>query len=125
MCGPGEPRPGADEVANVVFTVGDALGDALVRPGCVVVHLVLGQDCAQMALPEDQHAIQELRRRVPTRRSQIAFICGAWTAVRRILVPVAWKTASNVRPERETCVAEERPSASACRRRALSPAVRS
>ena len=35
------------------------------------------------------------RRRVPTRRSQIAFIRGAWTAVRRILVPVAWKTASN------------------------------
>ena len=34
-------------------------------------------------------------RRVPTRRSQIAFIRGAWTAVRKILVPVAWKTASN------------------------------
>ena len=34
------------------------------------------------------------RRRVPTGRSQIAFIRGAWTAVRRILVPVAWKTAS-------------------------------
>jgi len=28
------------------------------------------------------------------RRSQVAFIRGAWTAVRRILVPVAWKTAS-------------------------------
>ena len=35
------------------------------------------------------------RRRVPTRRSQIAFIRGAWTAVRRILMPAAWKTASN------------------------------
>jgi hypothetical protein len=32
---------------------------------------------------------------VPTRRSQIAFIRGAWTAVRKILVPAAWKTASN------------------------------
>jgi hypothetical protein len=32
---------------------------------------------------------------VPARRSQIAFILGAWTAVTRILVPVAWKTASN------------------------------
>ena len=32
---------------------------------------------------------------MPTRRSQIAFIRGAWTAVRRILAPVAWKTASN------------------------------
>jgi len=48
------------EVATVVFTVGDALGDALVRPGRVVVHLVFGQDCAQMALPEDQHVVQEL-----------------------------------------------------------------
>src|SRR5450755_298557 len=34
------------------------------------------------------------RRRVPTRRSQVAFMRGAWTAVRRILVPAAWKTAS-------------------------------
>ena len=30
------------------------------RPGRVVVHLVFGQDCAQMALPENQHAVQEL-----------------------------------------------------------------
>ena len=29
------------------------------------------------------------------RRSQVAFIRGAWTVVRRILVPAAWKTASN------------------------------
>ena len=34
-------------------------------------------------------------RRVPARRSQIAFMRGAWTAVRKILVPAAWKTASN------------------------------
>ncbi len=34
-------------------------------------------------------------RRVSARRSQVAFMRGAWTAVRRILVPVAWKTASN------------------------------
>ena len=33
---------GNDEVATVAFTVGDALGDALVRPGRVVVHLVFG-----------------------------------------------------------------------------------
>ena len=51
---------GNGEVAAVVFAVGDALGDALVRPGRVVVHLVFGQDGAQMALPEDQHAVQEL-----------------------------------------------------------------
>ncbi len=37
------------------------------------------------------------RRRVPTRRSQIAFIRGACTAVRKIVVPVAWKTASKER----------------------------
>jgi len=30
------------------------------RPGCVVVRLVFSQDGAQMALPEDQHAVQEL-----------------------------------------------------------------
>jgi hypothetical protein len=47
-------------MATVVFTVGDALGDALVRPGCVVVHLVFSQHGAQMAFPEDQHAVQEL-----------------------------------------------------------------
>jgi hypothetical protein len=35
------------------------------------------------------------RRRVPTSRSQIAFMRGAWTAVRRTLVPAAWKTAPN------------------------------
>jgi hypothetical protein len=28
------------------------------------------------------------------KRSQVAFMRGAWTAVRRILAPVAWKTAS-------------------------------
>jgi len=53
--------PSAVEVGNgEVFTVGDALGNALVRPGRVVVHLVFSQDGAQMALPEDQHAVQEL-----------------------------------------------------------------
>src|SRR5690348_4944129 len=57
--------PSAVKVSNgtvpaVVFTIGDALGDALVRPGRVVVHLVFSQDGAQMAFPEDQHAVQEL-----------------------------------------------------------------
>jgi hypothetical protein len=46
------------------------------------------------------------------RRSQIAFICGACTAVRTMVVPVAWKTASKdaeVRaavPDQETEVPE-------------------
>jgi len=35
------------------------------------------------------------RRRVPARRSQVAFMRGAWTAVRRIVAPAASKTASN------------------------------
>jgi hypothetical protein len=57
--------PFAVEVANgampaAVFAVGDALGDALVRPGRVVVHPVFSQDGTQMAFPEDQHAVQEL-----------------------------------------------------------------
>ncbi len=30
----------------------------------------------------------------PTSRSQIAFMHGAWTAVRTILIPAAWKTVS-------------------------------
>jgi len=29
------------------------------------------------------------------RRSQVAFMRGAWTALTRILVPAAWKMASN------------------------------
>jgi hypothetical protein len=37
------------------------------------------------------------RRKVPARRSQVALIRGACTAVRRILVPFAWKTASKDR----------------------------
>jgi hypothetical protein len=49
----------------------------------------------QMSLADDQYAIQELAAQVPTRRSQIAFMRGVCTAVRRILVPAAWKTASN------------------------------
>jgi hypothetical protein len=36
------------------------LGDALMRPGRVVVELVLDQDGAQMRLTEDQHPVEEL-----------------------------------------------------------------
>ncbi len=38
---------------RVTFAGGDALGDALVRPGGVVVRLVPGQDGAQLCLAED------------------------------------------------------------------------
>jgi hypothetical protein len=51
---------GNGAVATVVFTVGYALGDALVWPGRVVMRLVFGQDGAQVALTEDQHAVEEL-----------------------------------------------------------------
>ena len=44
---------GNGEAATVVFAVGDALSDALVRPGRVVVHLVVGQDGAQMRLTQN------------------------------------------------------------------------
>jgi hypothetical protein len=51
---------GNGEMTAIMLAVGNALGDALVRPGRVVVHLVLGQDGAQVALAEDRHAIEEL-----------------------------------------------------------------
>ena len=57
---PSAVEVGNDEAATVVFAVRDALGDALVRPSRVVMHLVFGQDGAQMRLTENQHAIEEL-----------------------------------------------------------------
>jgi hypothetical protein len=51
---------GHGDAGHVVQAAGDALGDALVRPGCVVVRLVFGQDGAQMPLAEDQEPVQEL-----------------------------------------------------------------
>ncbi len=47
---------GNGEVATFVFAVGDELGDALVRPGRVVVHLVFGvfgKHGAQMCVTEN------------------------------------------------------------------------
>jgi len=51
---------GHGDAGHVVQAAGDALGDALVRLGCVVVRLVFGQDGAQMPLAEDQEPVQEL-----------------------------------------------------------------
>jgi len=42
---------------GVRFVIGDALGDARCR--AVFVHLVFGQDGAQMSLAEDQHAVED------------------------------------------------------------------
>ena len=44
---------GIGEEVAIVIAAGDVLGDALVRPGCVVVHLVLGQDGAQVRLTQN------------------------------------------------------------------------
>jgi hypothetical protein len=71
------------------------------------VRLVFSQDCVQMSLANDQHAIQELATQGSDQRSQIAFMRGNWTAVRRILVPLAWKTASNVAVKFGPRVADE------------------
>jgi len=67
----GPPRTGLRRICCVSMPVtvargasgspsGDALGDALVRPGRVVVRLVFSQDRLQMSLAGDSHAVQEL-----------------------------------------------------------------
>ena len=74
---------GADTVA---FVVGNALRNALVRPGGVVVRLVFGQDGLQVLLAEDQDAVEELAAQGaiaarpaqcsrPTWRRSTAFSC--------------------------------------------------
>jgi hypothetical protein len=83
------------DAGRLVFSVGDALADSLVRAGGVVVLLILGQTASRCAAPRIGTRSRSSRRRVPTRRSQVAFIRGAWTAVRKIVVPADWKTASN------------------------------
>jgi hypothetical protein len=53
---PVDPLPveiGNGEEAAVVFAIGDALGDALVRSGRILVRLVLGQGAAQVRLTEN------------------------------------------------------------------------
>src|SRR6516162_2627503 len=80
---------------TVAFVAGDALPDALVRPGSVVVRLVFGQDGVQVLLAEDQHAVQKLAAQGADQAFADRVHTRAWTAVRRILVPAAWNTASN------------------------------
>jgi hypothetical protein len=48
------------DARNFALTAGNPLGDALMRPGRVVVDLVLDQEGAQVRLAEDQHAVEEL-----------------------------------------------------------------
>ena len=49
----------------MVLSVGDALVEALVRPGGVVVLLVFGQDGAQVRLAENQDAVEEFAAQCP------------------------------------------------------------
>jgi hypothetical protein len=56
---------------NLAVTVRNPLGHALMRPGGVVVGLVLDQDGPQMRLTEDQHAVQELA----AQSTEKAFAC--------------------------------------------------
>ena len=72
------------EVATVVFAIGDALGDA---PGAVLkCTWYSASSVRSCAPPRISTRSRSCRRRVPTRRSQVAFMRGAWTAVRGVLV---------------------------------------
>lgn len=64
------------EAGSFAVAVGNPLGDAPVRPGHVVVRLVLGENSAQVRLAEDQYAVESSRRSVPMSRSQVAFARG-------------------------------------------------
>jgi hypothetical protein len=55
-------------------TVRDAPAEALMVPDGIAVLLVVGQDGAQMRPVQDGIRSKGSRRRVPIRRSQIAFI---------------------------------------------------
>ncbi len=48
------------DARRVVLAVGDALGDALVRPGGVVAHLVFRQDGADAAHPPSAHLVHDV-----------------------------------------------------------------
>jgi len=48
------------DAGNLAVTVRNPLGHALMRPGGVVVDLILDQDGPQMRFTEHQHAVQEL-----------------------------------------------------------------
>ena len=47
------------DAGRLVFSVGDALADPLMRAGGVVVLLIPGQDGAQVGFAEDRHPVQE------------------------------------------------------------------
>ena len=54
------PEIGFWSAGRIVLTAGDALVDALMGPGGVVVLLVFGQDGAQVCLAEDEAMVEKL-----------------------------------------------------------------
>ena len=66
-----------DDSGSLVFAVRDALSEAPVRPGSVVVHLVLGQHARRCGSPVIRTRSRSSRRKVPMMRSQVAFVLGA------------------------------------------------
>ena len=70
------------------------LVEGTVRPGCVVMRQILGQDLAQVVLTDDKQPVEEFPAQVPIILSQIAFALGACRGLARILTPAAMNTAS-------------------------------
>ena len=54
---------GCRAAENFVLTARNPLGDALMRPGRVVVDVVFDQDGAQIRLAEDKDAVKEFAAR--------------------------------------------------------------
>src|SRR5258708_24828569 len=95
---------GNGAAATVVFTVGYALGDALVWPGRVVMRLVFGQDGAQVALTEDQHAVEELSAQdTCTVHSPVGFAVTPPRCIRRVRCSINTRTYSLLRSTVSTC----------------------
>jgi hypothetical protein len=61
--------PDRGGAGSVTIVVGDVLRDGLVRPGCVVVRVILGQDGAQTCLAQDQHPVECLSPQGAQRRN--------------------------------------------------------
>jgi hypothetical protein len=65
------------------------LVEGTVRPGCVVMRQILGQDLAQVVLTDDKQPVEELPAQGAIILSQMAFARGACGGLARILTPAA------------------------------------
>jgi hypothetical protein len=94
---------------SVRFAAGDALGDALVRPGRVVVQLILSQDRAQMSLAEDQHPVEKLTRAIwpPASSNATVWLSNAGTR------PMSWNIAATYSSSGSKSIPRAMPSAAA------------